>query len=691
MASPGSIGDTWIDVHANTDPFERELPEQLDRVADDAERQLDRSGQKMGDKLSDGIERSIKRRRNRLIRTIENVTRNTVVRVRSVFRFDNLRDAIRRRFRRDVGDSITEEIGDAFNRSARSGVLVRFTEGIRDAVGAGFNISGRSPLISILLPAILALVGVIVAAIQAANSLVAVLTTIPTVIFGIGLQVATVALAFKGLGTAIEGAFAAKNAKELRKALKGLTPAARNFVRQLLPLRDFFKQLQRLVQESFFRGLGDIITPLLKALGGAFLKGFPPLARAMGQFFRDIALFFASPNFLRFVDEVFPATVRWLGKFGPAFVKLLDGITEMSYVVLPFLEKVGDILIRNIENFAYLLRSFSGRRDTTEWLDHMAATLSLVFDLLFRVGEFLFVFFQELDRAGGALIIEELLHAVSMLTAFLASPVGRKAMEALVHLSIFGIQSFTGLLIAILSVMAGLEKFGEWFQTSFLPRFISVIKTIGQAAVDGATFVGVWATRIVNFIGGLISWAVNRFLYLWNTATGNFSKFVGAVREGLRAVGKFFSDLLGIVLGYLSRLGTQLFNVGYRIMGSFISGIRARISELANALSGIAGLVGRFLGASPAKEGPLSGRGWTRYRGQSMIQDLIQGIRDEMPDLRKVSMNAVSNIVFGSNSVQVNVAGGMDRHQAQVAGSAMGMSAANMIAARNTRLAVRTL
>jgi L-lactate permease len=75
-----------------------------------------------------------------------------------------------------------------------------------------------------------------------------------------------------------------------------------------------------------------------------------------------------------------------------------------------------------------------------------------------------------------------------------------------------------------------------------------------------------------------------------------------------------------------------------------------------------------------------------------MIQDLIDGIRSEVPDLRKVTMNAVSNIVFGSNSVQVNVAGGIpDQNQARTAGNAMGAAAANMIASRNTRLAVRTL
>ena len=73
-----------------------------------------------------------------------------------------------------------------------------------------------------------------------------------------------------------------------------------------------------------------------------------------------------------------------------------------------------------------------------------------------------------------------------------------------------------------------------------------------------------------------------------------------------------------------------------------------------------------------------------------MVQDLIRGIKMEAPELREVSTDAMSQINFGRGAIQVN--GNFDtEQQATRTGTAVGNGINAMLAAQQTRLAVRTL
>ena len=551
--------------------------------------------------------------------------------------------------------------------------------------------SGRSPLIAILLPALAALVGVILAAVQAVNALIAVLFIVPGLLAAIGLQVGVIAIAFQGVGTAVQGAFAAKNAKELRLALKPLSLSARSFVRELLPLRDLFKEIGRRTQESFFIRLAGAMTNLRRAIGPSLVKGFEQVAGAAGVFARAFIDLLASPVFVKFFNTLVPTTVRWLNALGVSlFGKrgFITALLEMATALMPFMEKFGEIILRNLDTLSGLIFRLASNPATQQWLDRMAATLQLVFDLLFNVGEFLFFFMSELDKAGGAELISTLSVALLQIATLLASPAGQKGMEGLVNLGIIGIKVFAGLIEAVFLTLAAFQVLAEWLKDTAIPAIIADIKTLGSAIVAGATFLGVWIERIISAIGRFFV-AVDRVGTSMRTSFINFVKTVLLwIIRLLQDVGK----IPGQIGAKLGSLGSLLINAGRSLIQGLINGIRQKMGELFDLIGNIAGRIGGFFGSSPATEGPLSGQGWTKIRGQHMMQDLIEGIRAEIPELRDATMTATSNIVFGPNAVQVNVAGeSPDTNRARAAGSAMGLSAANMIAARNTRLAVRTL
>lgn len=71
----------------------------------------------------------------------------------------------------------------------------------------------------------------------------------------IQLASGTLKLAMVGVGEAIQTAFDPEaKPEDLAKAMKGLTPAAREFVVELRSMKDRFKEIQQDVQENFFQG-----------------------------------------------------------------------------------------------------------------------------------------------------------------------------------------------------------------------------------------------------------------------------------------------------------------------------------------------------------------------------------------------------------------------------------------------------
>lgn len=681
-----TIGEAFIEVHADTDEFPSDLERDLKTASKRAEKNLDKTGKEFGDKVSDSMARRIGQRGKDFGKAVENATRNVIVRVRSLFRFD--RQGFRRAFRRDVGDSIADEVSDAFNRP---GALNGVSEAVADAVGAGFNISGRSPLIAILVPAILAIGGLIVALLQAVNALVAVLFLIPNLLGAIGLQVGVVAIAFQGMGSAIQGAFAAKNAKELRLALRDLTPSAQAFVKSLLPLRTLFDDLRRIIQERFFAHLGSVIKNIQRALSFTLIRGFGDLADAMGRFFALFGKVLASPQFVQFLNDLFDVTRDWIDAFGKSlFGKrgFLQGLIAMGKTLMPFMEAFGQLVLATLDVISELMFRFAESPDTQGWLYDMARTLQDVINLIITVGAFLFEFLRSLNEAGGAEVIQLLNDAIKELVLFLGSPIGKKAMEGIVDLAKIGIASFTGLLVAVLAVIGVFEALAEALRSGFLPAITQAIRIFVQAIIDAATFLGVWIERIVKAIGGFFVWLWNQILKLRDV----FNKLrSGASDMGTKLL-NFFKGLPKQIANALGGLGGLLFNAGRSLIQGLIDGIRAKVSQLLNLLSWIAGQIGGFFGNSPAIYGALSGQGWTKFRGANIMQGLIEGIKSEIPALREATMNATSNIVFGRDSVQVNFQGTPPTEtQARTVGAAVGQGAANFIAARNTRLAVRTL
>jgi phage-related protein len=76
----------------------------------------------------------------------------------------------------------------------------------------------------------------------------------------------------------------------------------------------------------------------------------------------------------------------------------------------------------------------------------------------------------------------------------------------------------------------------------------------------------------------------------------------------------------------VGNLGSLLFNAGVNVVQGLINGITSRIGAVASAASRLAGAVRGALPFSPAKYGPLSGKGAPERSGRKIAQDVARGL-----------------------------------------------------------------
>jgi hypothetical protein len=678
-------GEAFIEVHADTTPFPREAERGIKRGSEQVEDDLKETGDKWGETLSRSMGKKLEKSGPDLAKSVERGLNRQRVSVPITPDYKRDRAGARRvaaKIANDIEDAVLEAASGGSGGSG--GGFGKIGQAFADAIGAGFNVSGKSPLIAFLIPIIGAIVGLVIAAIQTVNSLVAVLTTVPGLIAAIGFQAGVVMVAFQGVGTAVQGAFAAKNAKELKEAIKGLAPAAQDFVKSLLPLKDFFYQIRFTTQQNFFKAFGDDLIPqLLKFQGARIIHGFQELAKEMGTFFHDVGFFFNSDSFAKFLDEVFPRTITFLQQFGPAFVTFLEGLINLANASMPFMTEFGGIISMVFKQLGDFLTDTANDPEFQVWLEEMKDTLDEVVTLIKVAFVFVGQLMGSLNKAGGEEMITAIATAFAVIGDFLASDVGISSMKLFINLAIYSINIIAGLIIAIIAITGMLQRLAEWIVDDALPA-------IGE-------FFGFLWSKVTAF-GNSVKAVFLDFVHsVESAASGGRAAIVNFANNVKDKVSQAISNVIGFVKSipdrvkeFFSQTLSWLYQAGKNLIQGLINGIMAMVNPLGSAMSFVGQKVKDNVPHSPAKEGPLSGKGDTLYAGQEIVKRLALGMEMAAPQLSSASSNVMSNVTFGANSIQMRFSGMPSQEQAVSAGSAVAQGMFSTMA-RDTRLAVRTL
>ena len=138
---------------------------------------------------------------------------------------------------------------------------------------------------------------------------------------------------------------------------------------------------------------------------------------------------------------------------------------------------------------------------------------------------------------------------------------------------------------------------------AMLPQIITTIVTVLVQSIPKILAAG------IALIGGLASGLIQ------------------AVPALLTAVGQITSKILSA----LDNAPKLLFDSGKKIIQGLANGISSMASAAKNAVTGVMSSVRNLLPFSPAKEGPFSGKGWSLYSGQSIVEALAEGAASRSP------------------------------------------------------------
>ena len=660
------IGSARVTVHADTDPFEREVEAGVRKGAEAADDDLREAGEDMGDAMADGMGGRLKSRIPGIARSVE-------------------REFGKRKIKADVDFDVDEglipdEIERAFSRVFKpGGPLDTLERGVGDAVssgiGAGFNVSGRGPLLLLLLPFIGAIGALIAGAVQIVNGLIALLTIVPSLIGAIILQVGVLFLAFRGVGTAIAKAFSAKTPKEFEEALKDLSPPLQVFIRSLLPLRELFNDLSDLAQRNFFTAFGSILSNLAYVMRFNLALAVDKLSTSFGLLFREIALFFMSPSFQTFFQGLIDSTDKWLNALSPALYELLKGFSDLGTAVKPFFDWFGTGVAKSLADFGKWLQGLSKDPKFLAWLEKMKGTLEETGKLFDAMKEAVKEFFKAIDEAGGEELLANLTYLTEQITIFLKTDFGKDSIKALL-----------GLLLTLAYVSVILIG-------GFL-SFLGILLYIGLAIE--AIVKGVWTfftETIPNIVETFIDWVKSSGPRVYGAFSEAFQKAKDAVTDKLEDIRQLVVGIPDRIGGAITALKNFMFESGKALVKRLADGIVDSIpGPLRWALNLMGAEIRDHTPSSPAKIGPLSGEGDPLKSGQRIIQRLAAGIQMETPALAAATSQAAGNIFFGPGSVRVGFEGAVPTpEQAQTTGYAAGRGITNAIAARNTRLQIRTM
>jgi hypothetical protein len=621
----------------------------LERAGKDAETgsQSHKTGEKIGHDVSDGIESSLKTRGRTWGEKIRALFGREKVKTKVDVDVDIDRHTLGAHLHEGLADAAREAY-DIVNRPG--GPFDSVGRGIADAIGAGFNVSGRSSLIGVLVPVIGAIADLIVGAIAGLQGVAALLLSLPTLLASIGIQAGILMVAFKGIGGAISKAFAANNAKELKAALFDLSPPARAFVLALLPLKNLLSDLKEIIMADFFRTLGTNIGGLIAKLGPILRFGVRDVSLALGTLVHDLIDFFQSPVFVKFLTDVFPLTVEWLKAFTPRFITFLQGLISVADALMPFLDKFGKLFAGEFEYFGTYLKNLARDPKFKQWMDDAYELTKSLFGLINAAGMFIASFVDAIVKNGGKDAIDSFTEGLEQLAFFFSTKEGQEGIKAFIDLVVALTYSFFGLIELFFILIGAFRDFFLW---------------------------------LGGVIGGFIDWLKEKWAEL--------KKWLSDLFDGT-AIMSELDRIKNAILDFFRPARFWLHQAGADLVLGFIDGMSSMNQPLRiSAVKAVRQVTNQMPG-SPAKEGPLSGSGYSYYRGQALVKDFAAGIHSEAQGLSSVTNQAMGGINFGPGSIRVGFNGATPTpEQARITGTAVGSGVADLLATRNTQLGVRML
>ena len=441
-------------------------------------------------------------------------------------------------------------------------------------------------------------------------------------------------------------------------------------------------QIQGFISNMILK-IAEIGPQLVSAAPQLIATGAEAVKTVIKGITQVVPVLFADAGLL--VSGLVSALGSWLPQLVPAGVEMVMTIIEGLVGMLPGLISAGADLIRGLA---------SGIADS---IPVVTAALPQVLTAL--VGALAAGAPQLIDAGTGMLLglINGLVAALPTLTAAVPQIIGSvvttivtalpqlidagtqvlqaligglvQAIPLLVEMLPQIVQTVVGVLVENLPAIieAGVGLLSALIQglVQAIPLLVEMLPQIITSVVDtlvanlpavveaGVQLLVALITGLVQAIPQLVGMLPQIITTIVTTLVQNIPKILGAGAQILKGLVSGISDALpqlwelvksipGKLLGFLAGIPGQMVESGKKIIGGLIDGIGSMVSSAVDAVGGVLGAIRDWLPFSPAKKGPFSGRGWTLYSGQSIVEALAEGARQSAPSFEAAVADAMA-------------------------------------------------
>jgi len=451
MAVGNVVGRAYIEIHADSKPFAKELGVEVEAIAKSAETstKAKSAGRTVARDVIRGARTTVRREGRGIFSTLLDDLAGRRGTTNSAFR----------RAGRQLGRSLVGFIGIGVQEAGKGGF--NLISALGSSVG---NVGGKGGFGAAIGAAIAGLVAGAILGIQQIAGLTASLLLLPGILTSLAGAIAPVVVAFHGLGDAF-AAVMANDPQALAEALKSLTPSARSFVLEFQKLKPVLHDIHVAAQENFFKHLKGDLTTAGKVLGPVFKEGIGKVADAAGVIADQFLKLFTSPDGQKFFTAMFNLGTTLINKLGPAILTLVNGFMNLvsSQTGMDMLGRVVSGIANGIATFGLWLDKISKNGKLQDFFNAMSRAFDALMaaaSLTWSLAEALFGSDPEsLDR--NAEVFKLLGGVIQQLVDFLKSDLGKHGLTSLLEILVIIAGVFSAILQTILSIGGALEWAGE--------------------------------------------------------------------------------------------------------------------------------------------------------------------------------------------------------------------------------------
>ncbi len=345
-----------------------------------------------------------------------------------------------------------------------------------------------------------------------------------------GASLLVLKLGFEGVGDAMSAGLEG-DIEEYRKALKKLSPQAREFVKHLVMVAPAWRDLRRLIQEKLFHGLSLEVENTSNALGRIAVTWLPKIASLFDNFFFAVMKGMQSKEFARQMDVIMEGVSDFIFGALHAIRMLGRAFLDIAEVAAPSFGELGSSIGTAADKFAGWIREMKDNGTLKRWLDQAKETFNQLIDIGREAGRVLSAIFKGTDEQG---FLEGIKNSLKELADFLHGDDGQQMLN-----DISMIANGMANLIRIIGDVV------RWFQEG-----LDLLRNLFSDTESDVV-------PLANSIGAAISGIANAFNWI-GTVSAKLAGFVTAVQNAARGINAALNSIKTVVnIDIVTRHSTQ--------------------------------------------------------------------------------------------------------------------------------------